>query len=256
MGMGKLEKKRLIMKQTIQDIIDRHKNTPALIVAHGPSYNDHKERIQEYKNKGIIIFDCNEWYMFQSIPPHYWVVANNEYTVVNYYKIINSYSSLYIYADSVDLTHRDFVNKILNVDYLPYDQRHNGCQPCTPNRSKCCDNIIQGRLTLSEELMKYTGHTQQPALIGSVVLNEIIFAILMGCNPIYITGMDLDYREGYADLGQNHIVVPRVEHNSWQAYAIPNLKIINDAAKNINVKIINLNKDTYFDTFEKGVMEI
>lgn len=243
------------MKLCMNDIIDKHRGSPALVVAHGPSYNHHKGRIQEYKDKGMIIFDCNEWEFFQSVAPHYWVVANSEYTVQHFYSTINAHNVPYLYADSVDLTHRDFVEKTLTTSYLPYDQRHNECHPCEPDRTPCCDNIIPGRLTLQEELMKYTKYHTPPCLIMSVVLNQIIFAILMGCNPIYITGMDLDYNQGYAKLQSSSIIVPHVHHSDWEKYALPNLKIINDAAKNIGVRIINLNKESYFDTFKIGDMD-
>jgi hypothetical protein len=244
------------MKLKISDIINRHKNFPALVIAHGPSYNKHRSKIQEYKDKGIIVFDCNEWEYFQSVAPNYWVVANNEYTVQNFHATINAHNVPYLYADSVDLTPREYVEKTLTTDYLPYDQRHNKGMPCTPHKDACCDNIIPGRLTLSEELLEYTHYNILPKMIGTVALNMLVFAILMGCNPIYFIGIDLDYRQGYAKLQSSSIDVPVVDNNIWLEYVIPNLEIINNAAKNIGIKIININKNAWFDTFEKGDINI
>jgi len=244
------------MKLEIKNIVNKHRGSPALVIAHGPSYNQHKGQMQKYKDRGIIRLDCNEWEFFQSVAPDYWVVANNEYTIQNFHATINAHNVPYLYADSVDLTPRDYIEKTLTTDYLPYDQRHNKCMPCLPCRGACCDNIIPGRLTLPEEFVAYTKHHTLPKMIGTVALNMLLFAVLMGCNPVYFIGIDLDYSQGYAELQSSSINVPHVDNNIWREYVIPNLEIINNAAKNIGVKIINANKNAWFDTFEKGDISI
>ena len=80
-------------------------------------------------------------------------------------------------------------------------------------------------------------------------MHMIAFAIIMGCNPIYIAGMDLDYSQGYA----GGVGAPR--NDDWQKmnYNQTNdMKILNDSAQNVGTKIINLNKNSWFDCFEIG----
>ena len=51
------------MRIEIEDIIDRHKDIPAIIAAHGPSVNDYKQKIihnQRNKNwKRAGFYKCN-----------------------------------------------------------------------------------------------------------------------------------------------------------------------------------------------------
>ena len=118
------------MKLEIKDIINKHKGSKAIVIGHGPSFEEHRDKIQKYKDDGYILFDCNEWYCFHKTMPHYWVVANSEYNIRDFYYSINDNKIPYFYADTVDLTPRDFVDKILKYDYLPYDQRHFNVYKC------------------------------------------------------------------------------------------------------------------------------
>tara|TARA_R110000787_G_scaffold240925_3_gene347129 strand:- start:747 stop:1733 length:987 start_codon:yes stop_codon:yes gene_type:complete len=105
------------------------------------------------------------------------------------------------------------------------------------------------RLTIQENLQKISGHESHYSPGDTVILHAIAAAIIMGCNPIYITGMDLDYSIGYA----NGTRPPN--DNGWQkenVNLINDLKILEESAKKRNIRIINLKKDAWYGVFELG----
>ncbi len=239
------------MKLEFKDIINKHKNRSALVVAHGSSLNNYLDKLDKLKKKGFILLDCNEWYCFHKNIPDYWVTANNEINMKNSCNRINKYNITIFYADSVDLTDRQWADEKIKCNYLPYDQRHFSGKQCIPT-SDCCKHIIPDRLTIQEELMKYTSYLKKYSTGHLVSVHMLSFAILMGCNPIYFIGMDLNYGKGYAKHFQHVREVPAAEFSSYVDYTIEDLEIVRDSAKNIKVDIINLNKDSEFDIFKKG----
>ena len=75
-------------------------------------------------------------------------------------------------------------------------------------------------------------------------------AILMGCNPIYINGMDLDYSKGYANTG---IAAPA--DPLWQDCAdrqISTFEALNESAKLLGIEIYNLNPKPWYGVFQIG----
>jgi hypothetical protein len=119
----------------------------------------------------------------------------------------------------------------------------------------CCKRKIKGRLTVQEELQKYTNYNQHYSTGDTVAVHAIAFAILMGCNPIYLTGIDLDYSTGYAN---NFSKVPKADINVWKdsnKNLLNDLNILNESAKNIGTKIISLNK-TWYGIFDKSFLNL
>ena len=125
-------------------------------------------------------------------------------------------------------------------------------------QGKCCKNIKSP--TLQEKLQQVSGHEQHAGTGQTVGLNAIIFAILMGCNPIYVSGLDLDCTAGFAD-GAN----TKALHNSghmghWKIifrdFILDDMRIIDESAKRLGVKIINLNRESWHDIFSKGELNL
>ena len=119
--------------------------------------------------------------------------------------------------------------------------------------SWCCSRLRREtpRLTIQEMLQLLCGHEQHYSTGDTVALHAIAFATIMGCNPIYVAGLDLDYAKGYAE-NEN---VPVPANNDWArlTYNLKNdLKVLNESAKLRGTKIINLNKETWYHEFEKG----
>ena len=282
------------MQITYKDIIDKHKNVPCVVGCHGPSLNKDRAKIEKLQNEGKIIrLSTNRWYEYFNIPPDYWILSNNETNIQNQLQVMNETGCPVFYADTVDLIDPTFVTGSLNVDYLPYDQRHfknhkcidifnnfrafyeenrifdfkdygNNAEMWQPPRcfenyagfepnGLCCNKIGENRNTIQEEVQKISGHSQHCSTGDTTAMEMIMFAILFGCNPIYITGMDLDYSLGYAAIDGS--VRPRLEEYAF-AKVKPNLyndlKILNESAILRGLKIFNLNKNAWFDIFEKG----
>lgn len=235
------------MKISFRDIIDKHKGSPALVIAHGPSFNPYISKIKNLKDRGFFIFGCNEWYHIYEEAPHYWLLANNVQRIQTDFRKMNQYSgkTVVVYADSVDLTNRGWVAQNLECDYLPYDQRHFESNPCFSQT--CCGHIIPGRLTIQEELQRYTGADKHYGSGDTVALHGISLSVLTGCNPIYIIGMDLDYRLGYAQNKGNLITkVTLGELSEYTDRIISDLTVIRDSALKRGTRIFNLNKNTKF----------
>ena len=105
------------------------------------------------------------------------------------------------------------------------------------------------RLTIQEYLQRISGHNAHYSPGDTVILHAIAAAIIMGCNPIYVAGMDLDYSVGYADGSQTPA------DDGWQKEStnlINDLRILNESAKERNIRIINLKEDAWYGVFETG----
>ena len=281
-----------MVKMNDKDIIDVHKGETAVICAHGPSSSEYISQVIKLQEcQQIVRFGANNWFDFlnRNRWPDYWVLASNVDTVQNYFQIMNDSKSKVLFADSVDLTPRDWVEEVLECDYYPFDQRHFQGHSCleilknfkdhhtknknfnfakygnnttmwqppfsgTPGgvdiKSRCCNQRVKGRKTIQEMLKENTGHDQHYSAGSTVALHMIAFAIIMGFEKIYITGLDLDYNLGYAN---DSIAAPEdFWKNSPETRNLVNdLSILNDSAKKKGSEIINLNPDVWYGVFNQ-----
>jgi len=246
------------MKLQIKDILGKHKNKPCFIMGLGPSLNPHLDKLKEYRSK-YIMMSCNQWYKLTDVNMHYWMLSNNVNTIKNLHEVINSRGVPVFYAESVDQTPREEAEKLLKVDYLQFDERHFTDRPLHKDLCKvydCCARRIPGRLTIQEEVQKFTGYSERNTAVYTVIEHCISFAILMLCNPIYVVGVELDYAYGYA--GNNILEIPNVP--GWKGFVphrhiiVENFKILNEHAKRKGLKILNISKNPTFDAFEYGTL--
>lgn len=240
------------MKLQIKDIIDSHKDKTGLVIANGPStrlFLNHLNKIANDKDK-YVVFVCNEMdemmeniglNLINNINPDFWVIASTVLTVKSRYKSFNllkQNNGKLIYANSTDLTTN--VDNLLDIDYLPYDQRHFNNKPCpVPPELGCCEfckDLIPNRLTVQEELQKYTGYTNHYGTASTVALHMLAYAILVGCKKIFISGVDLNYDLGYFDRKTKNYD----SFKMWINDILNDFKIINESAKLKNIDIINL----------------
>ena len=134
---------------------------------------------------------------------------------------------------------------------------------------RCCHKIDHNRKTIQEELQDLPGHEQHVGPGQTVGIFALIFAVLMKCNPIYITGLDLDYSMGYAesDDGQDsfwaakRIYAPNegnIGHwkHVYRNYLTDDMRIIKESAEKLGINIVNLNKNAWYDVFDKGDIQI
>ena len=240
---------------------------------------DQIEKLQ--REGKLIRLSTNRWYEYFNTPPDYWILSNNETNIENQYHIMNEIKCPVFYADTVDLVPPHFAEDKLKVDYLPYDQRHfrgHSCIDIFNNFKKhyegnqnfdfeeyggnkvmwrpprcfenfagfepmgdCCSRIDGNRATIQEMVQEVSGHSQHCSTGDTTAMEMIMFAILFGCSPIYIAGMDLDYSLGYATADGG--VRPREEEYAF-AKVRPNLyndlKVLNESASMRGSQIIKL----------------
>lgn len=237
----------------IKDIIDTHKGKTSYVVANGPSTLPNlKNIVKATKNKqDNVVFVCNEidemletmqLDLIKHINPDFWVIANTILTVESRYKhfnLLKQNGGKLFYANSVDMTQNP--EKYLEIDFLPYDQRHFDHKPCPiyDQHFKCCtnvSNVMPYRLTVQEELQRYCNYHMHYSTASTVALHMLAFSILIGCKKVYLSGIDLNYKLGYFD---------RKTYNPdsftpWLEQILEDFKTINESAKKINVEIINL----------------
>jgi hypothetical protein len=232
------------MKLTFNDIIDTHKDRVGLSVATGPSLKLHLNTIIDLSNSNqytvLSVNECDT--MFPTLNISYRVVANSLFTVAKEHVRFNREPKIpLVYANSVDMTPKNVVEQLLHINYLPYDQRHFGGNHCTwgngvGGRHYCCNNIEEGVLTIQEQLKKYCEVDIMYGGGDTVSLHMLTFNILLGCNPIYIVGVDLDYSKGYADgiSKNNDSFSPFIDR------ILDDFDIIKKSAENIGVEIYSL----------------
>ena len=126
--------------------------------------------------------------------------------------------------------------------------------------SKCCHRVDPLARTIQEELQEYSGYDKHYSTGHTVAVSALSIAVLMGCNPIYLTGVDLDYNLGYAKNEVNtRKYIPRGAYGHFKVLAkhIENdFNIINASAEKKGIKIINLYKDAWYESFEKGSLHV
>jgi len=309
------------VKLSYDDIINKHKNTPCVVALHGPSLDQHKEKIEDLqKEQETLRISVNEWYDFFNERPDYWIVSNGEFTIdasINGSHIwtqreypqdvFNKYGIPLFYNAAADLTDEEVIEQHLKCDYLSYDTKHFCGDTCIeifknfksyyeenknldfthygnnpkmwrhPNvdgfdaymkllhgrfapgwdlHGKCCKGRNINTPTVQERLQQFTNYSQHAGPGQTVGLFAITFAILMGCNPIYVTGLDLDCTVGYANSSGAQFSYNSGHMGHWKVifrdFLLDDMRIIKESAENIGVKIINLNKGSWHNVFEKG----
>ena len=231
------------MIKNLIDIINKEKNKTAVICGLGPSLSNNIDYIRNNR-KDLVVISCNDVDLNTDLVPDYWVFANSVQTapsMVNRFK--NYPNTTIVHSDSVDTTPREWLKENLSdMDYVGYDQRHfdnSKCRYC-PNG---CDNFIENRLTIQEELQKFTNYNFRYGPGDTVAIHMTALAILLGCKKIYITGVDLDYKKGY--YNSNRPPMLSTEFDPFLSNILRDFKIIDDSAKNIGVEVINLSYDSH-----------
>lgn len=240
------------MRLEFDDIRGKESGKVGLVCGTGGSlkeYHKEFERLSKTEKDKYCCISCNEWNQKTHLDVDYWVVANSVFTVGEQYSNFNNQNAILVYADSVDTTDRGFVDSNLTIDYLPYDERHFGGKPCARPIS-CCPLLIPDRKTIQEYLQHISGHELRYDSCGTVGIHMLALAVMLGCNPIYVSGIDMNYNTGYVD---NSSAISY--HDNIADYSSSfdiQVKIISDSAKKLGIEIINLNKDSGYEGLKKG----
>ena len=270
----------------IEDLLGKHKGVPAAICGHGPSLNKNKEELVSLqKTKELVLFSVNDWWKILDTPPDYWCISNPEYPMHIYSETFNKSGPFLLYATSCGQNISiPEMEKILECDYTLFDQRHFKNNDCpTIIKEITVDNLVYGNNptigappkgreneigfdpraiycknkispTIQEALQKAGKHISHYSTADTVAFHAIAFAILMGCNPIYLSGIDLDYRLGYA-YDANFVNSYGLNVDQTSLTFLSDMSILNESAINLGIEIINLNKDSWHTKFKIGQMK-
>ena len=231
------------MKLSFKDITNKEAGKTAIVVGLGKSAMYDIEKINHlYGKDGYVIISCNDFDLMTRMNVHYWVHANSLDTIFKNHQRYNAKNATIVYADTVDLTPQEFVHKNLTVDYLPYDQRHFNFKRCEKS-APCCNNFQMWRPTIQEELLAYSAFEFPYSTGDTVALHMLALAILLGCKKIFITGVDLDYGNGYVNGGN----IPHLKHpdlNQYLPRILKDFEIIGLSAINADAEVFISNENT------------
>ena len=252
--------------------------------------------VKAHDDNKVIRLSVNNWWDYFQTKPDYWILSTTEFTIGNHIDFLNSNNLTTFYSDDGDFTDKQFIEQNANFDWLAYDQRHWQGKDCIeiltefrqhyrdnknfkfkkfgnneimwhPPRCyhdsghsskdrRCCDMNFDKRVPIQEFLQNLTKTEQHYSTGDSIAVHAIAFAIIMGCNPIFVSGMDLDYRKGYANDSFNS----GAERYATEAGAFTPLRqnfkndldILNSSAMNRGIEIINLCPDPWYDSLKIG----
>ena len=176
--------------------INREQGRPCLVAGNAPTIRDFP--FADFKGVTILT-GTGPRMLADRTRPDYWVNANYYYPVPQrHLKEINAWPScIFFFADSVCYAHHNrydhgFLTRHLNVPWFAFDERHFNAQKCSPPQS-CCRlvELYPGRITFQEFIEGHFGTENISRRVGTAVLHSLALAILLGCNPIYIQGVEL-----------------------------------------------------------------
>lgn len=181
-----------MIQYNFERVKNKHIEQEAFVCGLGPSLSESMDYI--IKNRSdIVLVSCNDIDVVSNLVPNYWVFANSHQTANFMYDRFKKLPDVTIvHSDSVDITPRWWIKeKMKDFNYIGYDQRHFNNTKCN-NCPNGCDNFINGRLTIQEELQKFTGNDEKYSTGDTVAVHMLALSILLGCKKIFITGVDLD----------------------------------------------------------------
>ena len=231
-----------MIQYNFEQVKNKHLDKPAFICGLGPSLSESIDYIRNNREK-IIVVSCNDFDILTEIHPDYWVFANSVQTVQFMYERFKKLpNTTIVHSDSVDMTPRWWIEQNLkNLNYIGYDQRHFNKQKCN-NCPNGCNNFIEGRLSIQEELQKFTGNDEKYSSGDTVAVHMLALSILLGCKKIYINGVDLNYKKGYFNSYRAPILA--TEFDPYINNILNDFRIINESAKKIGVEVINTSVDS------------
>jgi hypothetical protein len=191
----------------------------------------------------------------------YYPFDSRHFKGMNCKQILNTFRKHY--EEKKDFNFTEYGNN--SVMWKPRSVKGTRCSPAYAGighgwsrDESCCHKIDNNNQTIQEVLQSYSGHNQHLGPGVTTGTFAITFAILMGCNPIYVSGLDLDYSKGYANIiseKDNEIdLSPHV--GSWSVVmkdsVLSDLKILKESAELAGTEIINLNSTSWHKVFKVG----
>ena len=257
----------------INDFIGSEKSKPAVVCGSAPSLS-----LASELNQSIIRIGVGDvpWRAPEFGPWKYWITANPIFPLPwikgDLLKIIETNAILLLSSASVancvtnlesnlNFLHEDLVQS----NTIFYDQRHFNNEFCSSYLNCCKFSKSLGiEKSIQEILGTLVGKCHPVYSNGSTVaLHGLAFAIILGCNPIYLAGIELPARnENYKayknwkrpnqtawDLIRRYLFqyIPFVPHSStdfgtFHQEIIKDFQDISNVAKTLGVELISLSK--------------
>lgn len=245
----------------IEELLNLHQDKNCHVAGHGPSLQPYLNELSNLDKSKDIIFSINDVDTFTNLYPDYWLTTNPDYSVPMMYQRINRFeNTTFIYSDVVDGTDKEVVKSLLKVKYYSFDNFHFNSQPnifyvkgwngrlgCKRGWLNCCDNIIDGRLTVQEYLQKISGYDHHYSTCDTNILHALAFSVILGCKNIYLYGVDLDYKMGYVNgcMTDGGGATHGDTFDPWIDRLQSDFYIINESAKMLDIKIHYLGFNEY-----------
>lgn len=193
--------------------IDREKGKPCLVAGSAPTLKNFPFR----RFKGIYFLMNSGPLLLKGLAqPSYWLCANPMYPVPTiHYKDINQFKDcVYIFSDTAVYGRkedprgrllakvlykrgilkydRDKINEKIKIPWFAFDIKHLGHQRCSPPEP-CCRflELYPHRPTIFEVVRDHFHEETCFPCPNTAVVFSLAFAILTGCSPIYLQGIEL-----------------------------------------------------------------
>jgi hypothetical protein len=198
----------------------KHRNEPALIMGHGPSIK--KINLDNFiAEKKPLLFNCNYYYnQFKNVPDYWFCI------------------------DSTALEAREWVPK----DRILIINPPNQYKPMPFKRvwiERARDSFLI--------FFNYSFELQRPCTAATIMT---LYAMYMGCNPIYIAGVDLSRKKGaenycYSDKAGSFYNNKFRPFDANYEHIIREFKLMKVEAERLGIKIYNLDPSPKnFNVFE------
>ncbi len=204
--------------------IDREKNKPCLVAGNAPTLRNFP--FKKFKGK-YLLMNRTPLTLRKLAIPDYWFSANYWFPVPNLHlKKINAFEDcVFVFSDTAVYTAEhiydyDFLKNNLKVRWFAFDDRHFGHKKCNPPRP-CCKLVAlyPERSTIYEFIQQYFGLSERCPTVNTGVFFSLAFAVLMGCCPIYLQGIELPiYYEDYLPYNMLHPQNARLMYHVFRAY--------------------------------------
>lgn len=248
------------MEIFIKDLILKHKNQPCVVVGAG-----HEMFNFDYKNfKGITIIAGGSTILRvrDKIIPNYLVSANNHFPIAEiktHRKIINKYPLMTWLIgettcyDSIWDKDLEVYKKKIAPNYFFFDDKHFKRKKCHPNKNCCKFLDINPKKKMIYEIISDIFKNKINFSKTGVSVSDlaIAFAVLFGCNPIFIQGIDLplskyttiNYKQYF---GSEDKIADNFDKKNTQSLRI----------KFFFYHLKNLNFAPYFYSFKEKILRI
>ncbi len=176
--------------------VDREKDKSCLVAGNAPTIKNFP--FKQFKGK-YILMNYGPQTLKRYAVPDYWLSANHYFPVPSLHlKEINSFKDcIFMFSDTAVYAARnvydyDFLKNNLRIPWFAFDCMHFGHKKCNPSRP-CCKlvDLYPERVTIHEFIQHHFGLSERCPGGNTGVLFSLAFAVLMGCSPIYLQGIEL-----------------------------------------------------------------